>query len=90
MRGGYYEYNSQYIEQIPISSKIKYQNEIELASKKEKDALLKEVNKTINKFRLLTNEKKEIQKIIWKKILNKSFLTKREMFNLLGFFKKIK
>ena len=35
-------------------------------------------------------EKKETQKIIWKRLLGKSFLTKREAFALIGFFKKIR
>jgi TrmH family RNA methyltransferase len=70
--------------------KTKHQNEIELASKKEKDVLLKEINKIINKFKFSTKEKKETQKIIWKKVLNKSFLTKREIFSLFGFFRKLK
>jgi len=70
--------------------KTKHQNKIELASKKEKEVLLKEIDNVINKFKFSTKEKKETQKIVWKKVLNKSFLTKREIFGLFGLFKKLK
>ena len=70
--------------------KTKHQNNIELASRKEKEILLKKVDEIINKFKFSTKEKKETQKIVWKKVLNKSFLTKREIFGLFGLFRKLK
>ena len=70
--------------------KIEYKEKIELASRKEKKILLKEIDKKINSFKFSTKEKKETQKIVWKKILNKAILTKREVFSLFGFFKKLK
>ena len=70
--------------------KTKHQNKIELASRKEKKMLLKEIDKVINTFKFSTKEKKETQKIVWKKVLNKSFLTKREIFGLFGLFRKLK
>ena len=70
--------------------KIKHKNEIELASKKDKEVIFSEINNLLNNFKFSTKEKKETQKIIWKKIINKSFLTKREMFGLFGFLKKLK
>ncbi|MFH0978463.1 MAG: TrmJ/YjtD family RNA methyltransferase [Candidatus Woesearchaeota archaeon] len=61
-----------------------------LATKKEKDLLLKLVDKVLGKMKFPTKEKKETQRKVWKRILNKSFLTKREAFALFGFFKRIK
>jgi len=34
--------------------------------------------------------KKETQIKVWKRIMGKAFLTKREIFALFGFFKKLK
>jgi TrmH family RNA methyltransferase len=61
----------------------------ELASKKEKDILLEEISKIIKRSKFSTKEKEETQKKVWKKIVGKSMLTKREAFALIGFFKKI-
>ncbi|MBS3097169.1 hypothetical protein J4209_00070 [Candidatus Woesearchaeota archaeon] len=36
-----------------------------------------------------TKEKKETQRIIWKRLIGKAFLTKREAFALLGFLRKL-
>ena len=35
-------------------------------------------------------EKQQTQRLIWKKIINKSEISKREIFALFGFFKKLK
>jgi len=59
-------------------------------SKKEKDELLKKINNTINTLPFATKEKKQTQKTLWKRIVGKSFLTKREAFALFGFFRKIR
>ncbi|MBR9692237.1 RNA methyltransferase [Candidatus Woesearchaeota archaeon] len=60
------------------------------ASKADKAQILKLLNKTLNKMSFATASKKQTQKTIWKRILGKSFLTKREAFALMGFFKKLK
>ena len=62
----------------------------ELASCKDKDVLLKNINKVLDKIKFSTKDKLKTQKIVWKRIINKSFLTKREAFALIGFFKKLK
>lgn len=62
---------------------------ISLIDKKEKDNLLKLINSVIDKLHFATKEKKETQKILWKRLIGKSFLTKREAFALFGFFRKI-
>lgn len=62
----------------------------ELASLKDKEVLLDNINKTLDKMKFSTSDKKKTQKIVWKRIIGKSFLTKREAFTLIGFFKKVK
>ena len=59
-------------------------------SKKEKEHLLKIIYNKLDKMHFATKEKKETQKLIWKRILGKSMLTKREAFALFGFFRKLK
>jgi len=67
---------------------IKTGEQIAVASKKDKDVLLGLIDKTLNKVKFATSEKKKTQKTIWKKIVGKSFLTKREVFGLCGYFRK--
>lgn len=71
-------------------SKSNAAESIKPVGKKEKDELLKIINKQITKMNFTTKEKKDTQRIIWKRILGKSFLTQREAFALFGFFRKLK
>lgn len=59
------------------------------ASKKEKDLVIKNINKVIDNTSFSTEHKRNTQKTVWKKIIGKAFLTKRESFALIGFFKKL-
>ena len=63
---------------------------IPLAGEKEKAALLTLIDENLKKLDFEKEEKRETQRIIWKRILGKSFLTKREANALFGFFKKLK
>jgi len=63
---------------------------VPLASAKDKEILFKHLDQQINQMPFTTPEKKETQHFVWRKILNKSMLTKREIFALFGFFKKLK
>lgn len=67
-----------------ISSHIKY------AGKKEKDVLLKQINVLLDNMNFSQKSKKETQIKVWKRLMGKAFLTKREIFALFGFFKKLK
>lgn len=60
------------------------------AGKKEKDAFFRELFALLDDMEFSTKEKRETQKIVWKKLIGKSFLTKRELFALFGFIKKFK
>ena len=63
---------------------------IALASKAEKDQLMKLFNQALKKIPFKTAQKHETQRRVWKRMIGKSFLTKREAFALMGFLKKIK
>lgn len=73
-----------------ISKEKKIGDNFVLAGKNEKDALLTIIEKNISKLDFKTEQNKETQRIIWKRLIGKSFLTKREANALFGFFKKLK
>jgi tRNA/rRNA methyltransferase len=57
-------------------------------SNKEMDVISNIVDDIISKQNYLNDNKRNTQKIIWKHIIKKSMLTKREAFALIGFFRK--
>ena len=59
------------------------------AKKEDKDVLLKIIDDKLENMEFDTPEKKETQKMVWKKLHGKSIMTKRELFALIGFFKKL-
>jgi len=59
------------------------------ASEQDKKQLMKMLNKTLNNMDFATKEKKQTQITVWKRMIGKSFLTKREAFALMGFFRQI-
>jgi len=58
------------------------------ASKTEKNQILKMLSQILNKITFTTKEKKQTQKIVWKRIFAKAFLTKREAYAVMGFLRK--
>ncbi len=62
---------------------------VELARKEEKEVLLKKIGKLLDGMEFSTKDKKETQKKVWKRVIGKSTMTKREAFALIGFFKKL-
>ncbi|RLE44761.1 RNA methyltransferase, partial [Candidatus Woesearchaeota archaeon] len=62
---------------------------IKAISRKEKQVILEVINNILNKLDFATKEKKETQKKLWKRLIGKAMLTKRESFALIGFLKKI-
>lgn len=62
---------------------------INFATKKEKDIIMKYMNKALNKMEFSTKEKKETQRIVWKRVFGKALLTKREAFAVMGFLRKL-
>lgn len=61
-----------------------------LATRKEKEVLMKLVENALNKMDFSTPEKKQTQRLIWRRMLGKAMLTRREAYALCGFLKKIK
>ncbi len=63
----------------------------QLAGRQEKDALVRFLDSMVNKLEWgNTPWRKETQKLIWRRLIGKWFLTKREVFGLFGFFRKIR
>jgi len=60
------------------------------ATKEDKERIYKLVNETLNKLDFASESKKNTQRLIWKKLIGKSNLTKRELMILYGFLRKIK
>jgi tRNA/rRNA methyltransferase len=58
-------------------------------SGKEKEVALGKIDIILNKMHFATPEKRETQKKLWKRMIGKSMLTKREAFALLGFLRKL-
>lgn len=60
-----------------------------LASSKEKDVTYEVINEILENMSFKAESDRETQKKLWKRILGKSFITKREIFSMLGFFRNI-
>jgi len=58
-------------------------------SGKEKEQILKLLKIAMNKMDFSNEKKKETQEKVWKRMITRSFMTKREAFALMGFLKKI-
>jgi len=58
-------------------------------SGKEKEQILKLLREAMKKMDFSNEKKKETQMKVWKRMVTKSFMTKREAYALMGFLKKI-
>lgn len=72
------------------SKKVKVGDNIKPATKEQKDILLKIIEEKTKAMSFATDYKRETQKRVWKKVIGKSNLSKREIMALFGFMKKIK
>ena len=72
------------------SKKEKVGDSIRHATKDDKERIFKLVNETLKKLEFATEAKQNTQRLIWKKLIGKSKLTKRELMVLYGFLRKIK
>jgi tRNA/rRNA methyltransferase len=72
-----------------LSMTKKIDEHIISASKEDKVQLLLMLEKVLSGMKFSTEDKRETQRKVWKKILGKSFLTKREAHSLMGFMRKI-
>lgn len=71
------------------SRAVKVGSHISLASSREKKVALSMIDEILNGMDFAMNSKKETQALVWQRLINKSFLTRREMYALLGFLGKI-
>ncbi len=62
---------------------------IRKATKKDKEILFNLIDQSLAKLNFSTEDKIKTQKKLWRRIIGKSFLTKREFQAMCGFFKKI-
>lgn len=62
---------------------------ITLATSTEKNQIQKMLNQIFNSLSWLRPSHRKTQEVIWKKIMGKSFLTKREAFSVMGFLRKV-
>jgi tRNA/rRNA methyltransferase len=62
---------------------------IKTAPKTDKDILLRIINEVLDTTEFPTKEKKETQRKVWKRVVGKSMLSKKEALALMGFFKKM-
>lgn len=72
------------------SNKPKVGEHIKPATKEDKERIFKFFNEILNKLEFTSENKKNTQKLVWKKLIGKSNLTKRELMALYGFLRKIK
>lgn len=70
-------------------SKENITSNTKFASDADKKQLMKMLNSTLKKMNFSTKEKQQTQVKVWKRMIGKSFLTKREAFALMGFLRKI-
>ena len=57
---------------------------------KDMDQIMKLLEESMEGMEFAKESKKETQRLVWRRMISKSFLTRREAFALMGFFKKIK
>jgi TrmH family RNA methyltransferase len=62
---------------------------IKMASKKDKEILLTIIHTVLDSIEFSTKGKKETQRKVWKRVVGKSMLSKKEALVLMGFFKKV-
>lgn len=59
------------------------------ATAKEKEVIMKVLEEVLAKESFKSESKRETQRMVWKRILGKSVLTKREAYALIGFLRKM-
>ena len=70
-------------------SKLKNKEKVPYATQKDKEILFNYINKIINNSDE-DKSRKSVQKIVWKRVIGKAMITKRECFSLFGFFRSLK
>jgi TrmH family RNA methyltransferase len=60
-----------------------------VASCRERDEAIKVVDNIIDNMSFRDDSDEDTQRIVWRRILGKSFLTRRELFSVIGFFRNV-
>ncbi|PIN79780.1 hypothetical protein COV16_02395 [Candidatus Woesearchaeota archaeon CG10_big_fil_rev_8_21_14_0_10_34_8] len=68
----------------------KFDKKFHKSSAKDKEIILGLIDEILAKMEFKSESKRETQKIVWKRMVGKSLMTKREAFALIGFLKKLK
>ena len=71
------------------STASKNSSHIPLASRNEKNIAMRMVGDILASMDFAFDSKKETQSLVWSRLINKAFLTRREMYALLGFLRKV-
>ena len=67
----------------------KVHSHIPLATNLERRQLTKMLDEVLDRLDFATKERKETQKKVWKRVFSKSFMSKRESFAVMGFFRHL-
>ncbi len=78
-----------FLAQIHSKGKEHVSSHIRFADGREKEILIWHINEVLGSLDFPSKAKKETQRKAWKRVIGKSFLTKKEFMVLMGFFKKI-
>ena len=73
-----------------LLGKKKIGSNFPLIGEAEKKQLFRMIDDMLDRLEFATKEKKETQRRLWRRMVTKSFMTKREAFALMGCIKKIK
>ncbi|MCX6707023.1 MAG: RNA methyltransferase [Candidatus Woesearchaeota archaeon] len=73
-----------------LLGKKKISSNIPLIGEEEKKQLFRMIDDMLDRLEFATKEKKETQRRLWRRMVTKSFMTKREAFALMGFLNKVK
>lgn len=72
-----------------IKGKDNLSGRIPAASGKDKEQIMEMLDEALDNMHFTTSDKKETQRKVWKRLIGKSFLSRREAMALMGFLKKI-
>ena len=70
--------------------KESFRSEHKLASVREREELVSIINEIVDNMEFRAESDRDTQKVVWRRVIGKSFFTKRELFAVFGFFKNVK
>ncbi|MFP4568048.1 MAG: RNA methyltransferase [Candidatus Woesearchaeota archaeon] len=60
-----------------------------IASSRERDEAVRIVDDVVGVMSFKSESDRDTQRVVWRRILGKSFLTRRELFSVIGFFRNV-